>query len=70
LADVNHQSIARNLNIHDYNKAASLVSHSGVTTNTYEQYLKWGSPAKPSITVLSLSSFFQITGKMEAPNKK
>jgi fatty-acid desaturase len=53
LADANHQPIAKNLSEEDYNKAASLMDHTGVKTNTYAQYQKWGSIAHPLNTVLS-----------------
>lgn len=47
LSDVNHQSIAKNLNEHDYNKAAHFVSHTGMPVNSYAQYGKWGSIESP-----------------------
>lgn len=51
LSDVNHQSIAKNLNEEDYKKAAHFLQHSGVQINTYAQYQKWGSVATPVYTV-------------------
>jgi len=51
LAEVNHQSIAKNLTEKNYNKAAHFMRHSGVVINSYLQYLKWGSIASPYYTV-------------------
>lgn len=53
LADVNHQLIARDLSEGDYNKALTLMSHTGIATNNYLEYKKWGSVAKPAVAVLS-----------------
>jgi len=50
LADVNHQSIARDLNEADYAKTAALIGHTGVRTNSYAQYQKWGSICHPAYT--------------------
>ncbi|SRR5579871_258481 len=52
LAEVNHQSIARDLSEKDYNKAAHFIRHSGVHINSYTQYLKWGSIASPAYTIM------------------
>ena len=52
LSDVNHQSIARDLSEKDYGKAARFLAHTGVQTNSFKQYLKWGSIASPFYTVL------------------
>lgn len=54
LADVNHQPIAQNLSEEDYKKALILMKHTGVPANSYSQYLKWGSVARPFNTVFSL----------------
>ena len=51
LSDVNHQSIAKNLNETDYTRVAAFLQHTGVWTNSYEQYRKWGSVATPLYTV-------------------
>lgn len=51
LSDVNHQSIAKDLNEADYKKASHFLKHSGVQINSYAQYLKWGSVATPFYTV-------------------
>jgi stearoyl-CoA desaturase (delta-9 desaturase) len=50
LADVNHQSIARNLSEKDYARTANLVSHTGVRANSYALYQKWGSICHPFFT--------------------
>ncbi len=47
LADVNHQSISKNLNEEEYNKAAQFLQHTGVWLNNYSQYLKLGSVTHP-----------------------
>ncbi|KIC96225.1 fatty acid desaturase [Flavihumibacter solisilvae] len=52
LSDVNHQSIARDLSEKDYYKAAGLLAHTGVQTNSYKGYQEWGSVATPSYTIL------------------
>ncbi|MGZ5134801.1 MAG: fatty acid desaturase, partial [Flavitalea sp.] len=51
-ADVNHQSIAKDLSESDYNKAAQLMRHTGVQINSYRQYKKWGSVANPGYTIV------------------
>lgn len=51
LSDVNHQSIAKDLNENYYNKAAHFMKHSGVKMNNYAAYKKWGSVASPYYTV-------------------
>ncbi len=51
LADVNHQSISKTLSEEDYQKARNLMSHTGVVTNSYKQYLKWGSVTNPFYAV-------------------
>jgi sn-1 stearoyl-lipid 9-desaturase len=51
LADVNHQSIAKDLSEKDYNRAAHFMRHSGVSIHTYPQYQKWGSIATPLYTI-------------------
>lgn len=53
LADVNHQPIAKNLSEADYDRVKSLMKHTGVTANTYAQYLKWGSYVNPGRAILS-----------------
>ena len=51
LADVNHQSIAKDLSEKDYQKASNFLAHTGVQRNSYAQYLKWGSIATPLYTI-------------------
>lgn len=53
LADVNHQPIARDLDEKDYGKLQRLMSHTGVKTNSYAQYKRWGSLARPLRTTLA-----------------
>ena len=52
LADVNHQPIAKDLSPDDYQRCVNLVLHTGVKPNTYAQYLKWGSIANPTRTLI------------------
>jgi stearoyl-CoA desaturase (delta-9 desaturase) len=54
LADVNHQPIARNMSLKDYNRCVTMMDHTGVQTNTYEQYQKWGSLANPARAILGI----------------
>ncbi len=54
LAEVNHQSIAKDLSEADYRKASRLMTHTGVQINSYSQYEKWGSIARPSYTIAVL----------------
>lgn len=54
LADVNHQPIARDMNEKDYNSCTNLMKHTGVTTNTYVQYKKYGSMANPTRTIIGI----------------
>lgn len=51
LADVNHQSINKELSENDYNKAAHFVKHTGIHINSYEAYRKWGSIVNPFYTM-------------------
>ncbi|HUC81352.1 MAG TPA: fatty acid desaturase [Flavisolibacter sp.] len=52
LAEFNHQRISPNLNEEQYRKVVHFMKHTGVTTNSYQQYQKWGSVATPAYTVL------------------
>lgn len=52
LSDVNHQSINKELSEKDYYKAARLLLHTGVQTNSFKQYLRWGSIAAPWYTIM------------------
>lgn len=47
LSDVNHQSIAKDLDEVNYRRASNFLAHTGVWINTYAKYLKWGSIASP-----------------------
>jgi fatty-acid desaturase len=51
LADVNHQSINRDLSEKDYNRTAHFMRHTGVQINSFNQYTKWGSIARPVYTI-------------------
>jgi sn-1 stearoyl-lipid 9-desaturase len=51
LAEVNHQSIAKDLTENNYSKAAHFMRNSGVVINSYDQYKKWGSVASPLYTI-------------------
>jgi stearoyl-CoA desaturase (delta-9 desaturase) len=54
LADVNHQPIARQMDEKDYARCAHLMKHTGIITNTYRQYQKWGSMANPYRTIATV----------------
>lgn len=54
LADVNHQPIARKMNEKDYARCAHLMKHTGIITNSYRQYQKWGSMANPYRTIATI----------------
>lgn len=54
LADVNHQPISHTMSEQDYAKCVNLMKHTGVAVNTYEQYLKWGTLAKPLNTIVGV----------------
>lgn len=47
LADVNHQTIARNLNEKDYTRVATLMIETGIKINNYKEYQMWGSISHP-----------------------
>ncbi len=53
LADVNHQPIATDLSKSQYGRVKSLMAHTGIKANTYEQYLTWGSYQHPARATLS-----------------
>ena len=53
LADVNHQPIAKDLSEHDYNRLQLMMRHTGVKTNTYAQYMEWGSLVHPGRAMVS-----------------
>jgi sn-1 stearoyl-lipid 9-desaturase len=48
LAGELHQGIALDLSRDDYARAASMLKHTGLVPNTYEQYEKWGSVTHPA----------------------
>jgi stearoyl-CoA desaturase (delta-9 desaturase) len=56
LADVNHQMIARDLDAEDYGRVSRLVEHTGVHANTYQQYLRWGTIARPLPTLVQFAA--------------
>ncbi|MBD2701568.1 fatty acid desaturase [Spirosoma sp. BT702] len=51
LSDVNHQSIAKDLNEEEFAKASGFLKHTGIRINNYAKYLNWGSVACPYYTV-------------------
>jgi sn-1 stearoyl-lipid 9-desaturase len=53
LADVNHQSISKDLSEDDYRKVSRFMRHTGVRINSFSQYKKWGSIATPTYTILT-----------------
>jgi len=48
LADVNHQPVAHDLDEKDYAGVAGLLQHTGMACNSYSQYQRWGSVARPA----------------------
>ncbi len=54
LADVIHQPISKTLSEKDYAKCVNLMKHTGVSVNTYAQYLKYGSLARPLNTIVGV----------------
>jgi fatty-acid desaturase len=54
LADVNHQPISRSLSEKDYDKCVNLMRHTGVKTNSYAKYNKWGTLAAPIRTITAV----------------
>ena len=51
LAEFNHQRISPTLNEADYQKVVHFMRHTGVSTNSYKAYQKWGSVASPLYTI-------------------
>ena len=51
LADVNHQPISDHLTKAEYARVVQLMGHTGIRPNTYQQYQKWGSLARPGWTL-------------------
>jgi len=54
LADVNHQPIARNMTEKSYGKCVNLMRHTGIETNSFKQYQKWGTLAQPIRTIAAV----------------
>ncbi|HVS94137.1 MAG TPA: hypothetical protein VHE59_19005, partial [Mucilaginibacter sp.] len=54
LADVNHQPIAREMSERDYARCTNLMKHTGIVSNSYKQYQKWGSIANPYRTIAAI----------------
>jgi sn-1 stearoyl-lipid 9-desaturase len=52
LADVNHQAISENLTADDYARVVCLMRHTGIKPNTYRQYQKWASVARPGRSLI------------------
>jgi fatty-acid desaturase len=52
LADVNHQPVAKDLSESDFQKATSLMKHTGIKMNSYAGYKKWGSLTEPGTALL------------------
>jgi stearoyl-CoA desaturase (delta-9 desaturase) len=53
LADVNHQPIAKDLSEKDYNHVKQLMKHTGLQGNSYAEYQKWGSYARPAASIVN-----------------
>ena len=51
LSEENHQCTARNLSENDYKRVRNLLVHSGIYTNSYEEYQKWGTVTNPLHTI-------------------
>jgi stearoyl-CoA desaturase (delta-9 desaturase) len=52
LADVNHQTISKNLSEEEYVKAVKFLQHTGISINSYSKYKKWGSVSTPLYTII------------------
>ncbi len=55
LADVNHQTVAKDLSPEDYSRLCRLMNHTGVRLNSYAAYQRWGSLCHPAWTMLHYS---------------
>jgi stearoyl-CoA desaturase (delta-9 desaturase) len=51
LAEVNHQAINKNLDERSYERTAHFMRHTGVSINSYSEYLKWGTVTSPYYTI-------------------
>jgi stearoyl-CoA desaturase (delta-9 desaturase) len=60
LADVNHQPIARALSERDYRRLQRLMSHTGLRTNSYAEYQRWGSLARPLRTCIGFVASWSV----------
>jgi stearoyl-CoA desaturase (delta-9 desaturase) len=54
LADVNHQPIARNMDMECYTRCVRLMKHTGLHSNNFKQYQQWGSLANPFRTLAGI----------------
>lgn len=52
LADVNHQTVNKDLTERDYEQVCKLLEHTGIYLNTYPQYQRWGSVCHPVRTIV------------------
>ena len=52
IADVNHQSLARDLTEKDYGIVTKMLDHIGSPLNSYAQYRQWGSAMRPFWTIM------------------
>ena len=50
LADTNHQPIATDLSVEEYDRVKKFLNHTGIRMNSYKQYQKWGTVAHPFYT--------------------
>lgn len=64
LADVNHQTLRKDLSEKEYAQMCRLMDHTGVKANTYSQYLKWGSIAHPFRTVMHFALSWLFWGSV------
>lgn len=55
LADVNHQSVNKELSEKDYELVRKLMRHTGIRANSFAQYKKWGSVCHP---IFAIGHFF------------
>lgn len=52
LADAITQPIAKDLSAAEYKRVSTMVKHTGIRLNSYEQYQKWGSVCHPFYTTM------------------
>lgn len=53
LSDVNHQAIDHNLTVEDYQKASNFMKHTGIKSNSFDQYKKWGAVSSLNRTLVN-----------------